>query len=102
LVISEAVLAEVRLGDQSAALARLAYCEELSMVAGSDQVEAIVKHLLCGKAIAQKAFTDAVHIAIAAADIEVIARCNIEVAPRKFADRVPIIARPGEILESLP
>jgi hypothetical protein len=51
LVISEAVLADVRLGDQSAALTRLAYCKELSMVAGSDKVEAIVKHLVQSKAI---------------------------------------------------
>jgi hypothetical protein len=56
-----------------------------------------------------------VHIAIAtAANIEVvaswnfrhivgpIARRNIEDALRKFAERIPIIATPEEILESLP
>jgi hypothetical protein len=115
LVISEAVLTEASLGDEAAAQSRLGYCKELVIVSSTDTVALIVQHLLQSKAIPSKAYTDAVHIAIAtAADVDLIAswnfrhivgpiaRRNIEDALRKFGDRVPVIATPEEILESLP
>jgi hypothetical protein len=115
LVISEAVLTEASLGDEAASQSRLGFCKELAVVSSSDKVEAIVRHLIQTKAIPQKAFTDAVHIAIATASevdliaswnfrhvVGPIARRNIEDALRQFGDRVPVIATPEEILESLP
>jgi predicted nucleic acid-binding protein len=113
LLISEAVLTEACVGDGAAAQLRLSYCAALPLLALPDGVEALVQHLLRSKAIPAKAYTDAVHIAIASLhSIEFIAswnfrhiagalpRRNIELALAAFGASVPVIATPEEILES--
>lgn len=77
LLISEAVLAEAAAGDATAAQTRLTYCAELPLLELPEDVEAVVQHLLRAKAIPTKAYTDAVHIAIASLhQIEFIASWN--------------------------
>ena len=113
LLISEAVVTEAAMGDGVAAQTRLTYCDALSLVAMPDGVDAVVQHLLRSKALPAKAFTDAVHIAVAALhEIEFIAswnfrhiacalpRRNIEYALAALGVSVPTIATPEEILES--
>lgn len=113
LLISEAVLAEAAAGDATAAQTRLTYCAELPLLELPEDVEAVVQHLLRAKAIPTKAYTDAVHIAIASLhQIEFIAswnfrhiagalpRRNIELALASLGVSVPVIATPEEILES--
>ena len=115
LLISDAVLAEVQVGDPDAVRNRLVYCNSLSRVEMHPRTDELAMHLLLTKAIPAKAFTDAVHIAIAAlAQVKFIAswnfrhivgalaRRNIELALAGAGAFVPVIATPEEILESLP
>ena len=76
--------------------------------------EELALHLLRKKAVPSSAFTDAVHIALAALHkvrfiaswnfrhiVGAVARRNIELALTDFGAFVPVIATPEEILESL-
>jgi predicted nucleic acid-binding protein len=114
LLISDAVLSEAAMGDQAAAKSRLSYCAELSRMTLPADTEAIAERLLRSKAMPAKAYTDAVHIAVAALhEVQFIASWNfrhiagalarrrIEVALAAIGMKVPVIATPEEILESL-
>ena len=114
LLISDAVLAEVPIGDAEAVSSRLTYCNSLAALDTHPDAERVALHLLRKKAVPEKAFTDAVHIAIAALHqvrfiaswnfrhiVGAIARRNIEVALAQVSSFVPVIATPEEILESL-
>ena len=114
LLLSDAVLAEVQTGDADAVHNRLVYCNALALLDLHPQAEDLARHLLREKAVPTKAFTDAVHIAIASLHsirfiaswnfrhiVGALARRNIEVALAKADAFVPVIATPEEILESL-
>jgi hypothetical protein len=77
-------------------------------------IDGLAAHLLRTKAIPAKAFTDAVHIAMAAVHevrfiaswnfrhiVGALARRKIELALAQAGAFVPVIATPEEILESL-
>ena len=114
LLVSDAVLAEVQIGDEVAVRNRLVYCNELALLDIHPGAEALATLLLRKKAGPAKAFTDAVHIAIAALHeirfiaswnfrhiVGAVARRNIELALAEADVFVPVIATPEEILESL-
>jgi predicted nucleic acid-binding protein len=114
LLVSDAVLSEMRIGDEEAVRRRLEFCGDLSMLDVHPEAETLALHLLLKKAVPKKAFTDAVHIAIAALHeiqfiaswnfrhiVGAVARRNIEVALAQAGRFVPVIATPEEILESL-
>lgn len=114
LLISQAVLAEIQIGDAEAVRNRMAYCNALALLEIHPRAEVLALHLLRKKAIPAKAFTDAVHIAIAAAHrvqfiaswnfrhiVGALARRKIELALADADSFVPVIATPEEILESL-
>jgi hypothetical protein len=65
LFISDAVLAEVRRGDQDAAARRLSATDSLPVLAATDEAESLAAALLTAAAMPQKAAVDAVHVAIA-------------------------------------
>lgn len=112
--MSDAVLAEVQIGDGEAVRNRLIYCNALALLDIHPGAEALAAHLLRKKAVPAKAFTDAVHIAVAALHeirfiaswnfrhiVGAVARRNIELALAEAEVFVPVIATPEEILESL-
>ena len=114
LLVSDAVLAEVQIGDDDAVRNRLVYCNALALLDVHRGVEDMVMHLLRKKAVPAKAFTDAVHIAIATLHkvqfiaswnfrhiVGAVARRKIELALTEVTPFVPVIATPEEILESL-
>jgi predicted nucleic acid-binding protein len=114
LLVSDAVLAEAQIGDDEAVRNRLVYCNALALLDIHPGAEALAMHLLRKKAVPAKAFTDAVHIAIAALHeirfiaswnfrhiVGAVARRNIELALAEADAFVPVIATPEEILESL-
>ena len=114
LLISDAVLEEIQIGDAEAVRNRMVYCNTLALLEIHPGVENLALHLLRKKAIPVKAFTDAVHIAIAAIHqvrfiaswnfrhiVGALARRNIELALADADAFVPVIATPEEILESL-
>jgi predicted nucleic acid-binding protein len=114
LLVSDAVLAEVQIGDLEAVRNRMVYCNSLPLLEVHPEAEALAGMLLKKKAVPAKAFTDAVHIAIAALHeirfiaswnfrhiVGAIARRNIETALAEAHAFVPVIATPEEILESL-
>lgn len=114
LLVSDAVLAEARIGDDDAVRQRLAYCKAMATVKMNPRVEEVAAHLIRCRAIPAKAYTDAVHIAIAALHqmdfiaswnfrhiVGALARRNIERALADMVQAVPIIATPEEILESV-
>lgn len=114
LLISDAVLAEIKLGNAEFAMHRLSYSDAMPVLELPERTDEVATYLLRAKAIPAKAYTDAVHIAIAALhDIEFIAswnfrhiagalpRRNIERALAALGVSVPVIATPEEILESL-
>jgi len=114
LLVSDAVLAEVQIGDDDAVRNRLMYCNALALLDVHPGVEDIAMHLLRKKAVPAGAFTDAVHIAVAALHqvqfiaswnfrhiVGAVARRNIELALTEVVASVPVIATPEEILESL-
>ncbi len=87
LLISEAVVAEASAGDATAAQTRLTYCAALPVLELPPDIEVVVQHLLRAKAIPAKAYTDAVHIAIASLhEIEFIASWNF----RHIAGALPL------------
>jgi hypothetical protein len=114
LLVSDAVIAEAQIGDDDAVRSRMVYCDALALLDLHSGTEQLVEHLLRKKAIPAKAYTDAVHIAIASlAQVEFIAswnfrhivgataRRNIEFALIEVGAYAPVIATPEEILESL-
>lgn len=114
LLISEAVLAEAEFGDADAAEQRIYFCNALSVLDLPAHTEALANHLLKAKAIPAKAYTDAVHIAIAALhgvqfiaswnfrhSAGALARRNIETALVSYGVIAPVIATPEEILENV-
>lgn len=114
LLVSDAVLAEVQIGDDEAVRNRLVYCNTPAFLDMHPDVEALATYLLQTKALPAKAFTDAVHIAIAALHeirfiaswrfrhiVGAVARRNIEMALAQAGSSIPLIATPEEILESL-
>jgi predicted nucleic acid-binding protein len=114
LLVSDAVIAEVQIGDAETVRNRMVYCNSLALLDVHPQAEALAEHLLCKKAVPAKAFTDAVHIAMAALHeirfiaswnfrhiVGAVARRNIELALTQEGVYVPVIATPEEILESL-
>ena len=114
LLVSDAVLTEVQIGDDDAVRNRLVYCNALALLDVHRDVEDMVMHLLRKKAVPAKAFTDAVHIAIATLHkvqfiaswnfrhiVGAVARRKIELALTEVTPFVPVIATPEEILESL-
>lgn len=114
LLISDAVMAEARLGDETAAQDRLVYCHSITSLDIPAGIDGVARHLLRVKAIPAKAYTDAVHIAIAALHgVQFIASWNfrhiagalprrkIEMALVDMGINAPVIATPEEILESL-
>lgn len=114
LLISDAVLAEIKLGNADSAKHRLTYCDAIPVLELPERTDEVAAYLLRAKAIPAKAYTDAVHIAIAALHgIQFIAswnfrhiagalpRRNIERALAALGVSVPVIATPEEILESL-
>lgn len=93
---------------------RLTYCHALALLDVHAGTEELALHLLRKKAVPSSAFTDAVHIALAALHkvrfiaswnfrhiVGAVARRNIELALTDFGAFVPVIATPEEILESL-
>jgi predicted nucleic acid-binding protein len=114
LLVSDAVMAEVQIGDQEAVNNRMVYCNALPLLDVHPQAEQLAGLLLKKKAVPAKAFTDAVHIAIAALHeiqfiaswnfrhiVGAVARRQIEMALADANAFVPLIATPEEILESL-
>ncbi len=114
LLAADAVLAEVRIGDNDAVVNRMVYCKTLTLLDLHSGVEDLARHLIRRKAVPGKAFTDAAHNAIAALHkvqfiaswnfrhiVSALARRNIEHALIDLVPRVPVIATPEEMLESL-
>jgi predicted nucleic acid-binding protein len=113
LCISAAVREEAALGDALTAQTRLAYCAHLPVIAVTEHAEAIAQTLIKRKAVPNKAYTDALHIGIAASHgVTFIASWNFKhiagAAVRHAIERVlhdldlpnTAIATPEEILES--
>ena len=113
LVISEAVLAEAAVGDAQAADNRLVFCRALPRLDLPPGALHLAEQLVAKRALPAKAFTDAMHIAIAALhEVRLIASWNfrhiagplarrkIEQALAELDQFVPTIATPEEILES--
>ena len=66
LFVSEVVIAEAAIGDAELARQRLAICEDLRLLAVTDEAERLAPLLLKAAAMASNAETDALHIAVAA------------------------------------
>lgn len=114
LLVSDAVISEVQTGDAEAVNNRMVYCNALPLLDAPAHAEVLAHHLIRKKAVPIKAFTDAVHIAIASVHeirfiaswnfrhiVGAVARRNIELALAEAEAYVPVIATPEEILESL-
>ena len=114
LLVSDAVLAEIQIGDDDAVANCLVYCNALALLDVHPDVEDMALHLLRKNAVPAKAFTDAVHIAIASLHrvqfiaswnfrhiVGAVARRKIELALSELLQFVPVIATPEEIVESL-
>jgi len=65
LYASELTVAEAARGDQAAAERRLAYLEQLPVLAVTDSAIALAQHLLQAGAMPTQAFGDALHVALA-------------------------------------
>ena len=66
LFVSDAVLAEARLGDPVAAARRIAAARSLTVLAATDDAQRLADALLVAATMPRKAAIDAVHVAIAA------------------------------------
>ncbi len=73
LFVSDAVLAEVRMGDDDAAARRLAATQGLQVLETTAQVQSLAEALLAAAALPRKAAIDAVHVAVAAVHVAVAA-----------------------------
>jgi predicted nucleic acid-binding protein len=67
LVISQVVLDEISVGDESEARKRLELVEPLEVLAASPAAEALAAAIIAAGALPQKAVRDAAHIAVATA-----------------------------------
>lgn len=65
LFVSDAVLAEVRVGDADAAARRLAAAQGLQVLETTVQVQSLAEALLTAAALPRRAAIDAVHVAVA-------------------------------------
>ena len=65
-IVSDAVIAEISVGDNLQVIDRLKAVEGLPNLIVEDSDIAFAQQLVDGKAIPQAAFTDAVHVAVAA------------------------------------
>lgn len=63
--ISEAVLEEAQRGDPTGAASRLSVMADLPVLVVSDEAEELARRLISKHALPQKAFLDAIHIAVA-------------------------------------
>jgi hypothetical protein len=110
LFVSDAVLAEARLGDQGAAARRLAAAQPLSVLAATDDAQHLANALLVAAAMPRKAAIDAVHVAIAAVNgmdflltwncahiANAAMRHRIESVCRNAGFEPPIICTPEEL-----
>ena len=111
LVISQVVIDEIQMGDPSYAKSRLEVVSSLSRLLVTDQATTLAQNILAKGFLPQKAFPDALHIAIATVhQVEYLLTwnckhiANLEVLPR-IADLcedlglvLPIICTPEELL----
>ena len=115
LLVSDAVMAEAVIGNTEAVANRLVFCNALALLTLPQNTVVLASELVRKKAVPEKAFTDAVHIAIASLhEVDLIASWNIRhiagaIARRKIesvladlGEFVPTIATPEEILEGAP
>ena len=115
LVISDAVLMEASAGDQQAVSNRLVFCNALPRLDLPVDALKLAEQLVAMQAVPSGAFTDAMHIAIAALhEVSLIASWNfrhiagplarrrIEHALASLDQYVPAIATPEEIMEGSP
>ena len=113
LSVSELVLKEARMGDLNAAQRRLDAIKGLTVLKATDDAETLARALIDAGAVAQEAWADAVHIAIAAtngADFLVTwnfrhianaaMRSRIEQTCRNSGNDPPVICTPDELMEA--
>ncbi len=113
LCVSIAVREEAARGDAQSALALISFCNALPFLSLTPRAVEIAEELVRRRAVPAKAYTDAIHIAIAAVHgIEFIASWNFKriagAAARRAIERAlsemnlhsTTIATPEEILES--
>jgi hypothetical protein len=113
-IVSDAVIAEISVGDNLQVIDRLKAVEGLPNLIVEDSDIAFAQQLVDGKAIPQAAFTDAVHVAVAARHlIPYLATWNfahlanprtlpkIEQICQNVGHRPPRIDSPEGILEEL-
>lgn len=110
LFVSEAVLAEIRKGDPTAAARRVAIAEGLQVLSATTEAQAIAAALLKASAMPRKAAVDAAHVAIAAVHgleflmtwncthiANAVMRPKIEAVCREAGVVPPVICTPEEL-----
>jgi predicted nucleic acid-binding protein len=113
LMLSQFVLDEVQVGDELAIAQRMQYCSALPALAVHSDTADVAQALIRAKAVPVKAYTDAVHLAVAALAgvdfvaswnfrhiVGAVARSKIERVLSQVVGRSPVIATPEQILES--
>lgn len=65
LFISPLVVQEILRGDPDAAKKRLSVADGLSLISETDETRRLAEHLIVAKAVPERVFEDALHIAIA-------------------------------------
>jgi hypothetical protein len=111
LVVSQVVIDEIQMGDPSYAKTRLEVVASLARLLVTDQATTLARHILAKGFLPQKAFPDALHIAIATVhQVEYLLTwnckhiANLEVLPRiaglceDLGFALPIICTPEELL----
>lgn len=114
LHISDTVIEECVVGDTTAVARRMSFCQQLPVLTLPPLAVALASRLIESSVMPQKAYTDAVHIAVAALyNFDYIASWNfrhiagaiprrrIENALQSWGFTAPIIATPEEILEGI-
>jgi hypothetical protein len=109
--ISDAVLREIELGDTQAAMRRISLVKDFICLSRTAEVDLIIEHLLHEKALPEKAWLDAAHVAIAAVHrieylltwnmahlANLITRHKIIDVIRGFSYSCPVILTPEELL----
>lgn len=110
LFVSDAVLAEARVGDPAAAARRLAAAQSLSVLAATGDAQHLADALLAAATMPRKAAIDAVHVAIAAVNgmdflltwncahiANAVMRPRIESVCRSVGFEPPTICTPEEL-----
>jgi hypothetical protein len=110
LFVSDAVLAEARLGDPAAAARRLAAAQPLTVLAATGDAQHLANALLAAATMPRKAAIDAVHVAIAAVNgmdflltwncahiANAVMRPRIESVCRSVGFEPPTICTPEEL-----